>query len=154
MTQGAVIRDVVTILGVSGWTVAFFSMPNTAHVDVVPIPVASPNRMQRYPDVVAFDAERVLLVEVEPSLSVDVETEIRRRFRDHDDALSDPAVWAAWKARVEQTTGLRLPPHFLPLHQLVVCRPCSRRIEPGLEIVSVKDYAPPPTLPSTIERTS
>lgn len=142
-TQGEAIRHVVASLTSFSWTVVYFSMPNTAHAGVVPIPTLSGGAKQRYPDVVATKADRLLLVEVEPRLSSAVEAEILRRFRHHDEALSDQSIWQSWSSRVQEITGVHLPARFDPFHQLVICRPVEPRREGTYEMVSANDYQPP-----------
>jgi hypothetical protein len=142
-SQGEAIRHVIQELGTAGWTVVFYSMPNTAHSGVVPIPTVLPGARQRYPDVVATKGGLLLLAEIEPRLTSQVELEIQSRFLDHDAALQDQAIWHSWRSRVAAVTGLPMPDYFVPRHQLVVCQRVPHRIEPEMEIIAADDYAAP-----------
>jgi hypothetical protein len=142
-TQGEAITHVMRKLIDASWTVVFFSMPNTAHTGVVPIPTVTPGASQRYPDVVATKRDVLLLAEIEPRLTTAVEREIRRRFLDHDAALIHDNNWRSWSRRVEMVTGVTLPQTFLPKHQLVICRTVERQVHFEIEIISADSYCPP-----------
>lgn len=143
ISQGMAIRHVVEVLQENQWAVAFFSMPNTAHTGVVPIPTVTPGARQRYPDVVATKDDVLLLAEIEPRLTPAVRREITRRFTHHDEALSDTPTWRRWSSRVFTATGVRLPEDFLPRHQLVVCQSVDPELAENMQIISAEHYAPP-----------
>src|SRR5690242_13591863 len=63
--QGEVVQSIVHTLTANGWRVAFSCLPNTAHVNVVPIPLRHRTAKQRYPDIVATNEVLVRLIEVE-----------------------------------------------------------------------------------------
>lgn len=144
-TQGEAIRHVVSVLEQALWKVPYFSMPNTAHAGVVPIPTVTPGAKQRYPDVVATKSGVLLLAEIEPRLTSAIEREIVKRFENHDAALEDRSLWHSWSSRVREVTGVEMPSRFSPRHQLVVCQMVEHRFTDRMEIIPVDYYVPPET---------
>lgn len=145
MTQGDAIRSAMVKLELSGWETIFYSMPNTAHINVVPIPTPLGSSQQRYPDIVATNGEQMLLVEVEPRFSVQVVAEIATRFHDANQALSVPAKWRAWRAAIRGRTGKLLPEVFVPEFHLLVCQAPRKKAHlegHGFLVTTVDAYSP------------
>lgn len=145
MTQGDAIRSAMAKLEQEGWETVFYSMPNTAHVNVVPIPTPLGSSRQRYPDIVATNGELTLFVEVEPKFSAHVVAEIATRFHDANQALSVPAKWSAWRAAIRGRTGKLLPEFFKPEFHLLVCTAPKNRLQlegHGFLTTTVEAYSP------------
>ncbi|MCI0565157.1 MAG: hypothetical protein MN733_42365, partial [Nitrososphaera sp.] len=109
-------------LNTNGWTIVYVCVPNTPHVNVVPIPIASGSK-QRYPDIVAFRGQITKLVEVEMKLNSNVAENIQIRFDEAVAALSDQHAWENWRQHIHRVTGLLLPHRFVPECDLVLCKP-------------------------------
>lgn len=123
MGQGADIQRLADVLSENNWQVAYVCIPNRVHTRVVPIPTAGGGSEQRYPDIVATDGKRTLLVEVEPRLTEDSAPVIVQRFRGQVESLSNTSTWSQWREAVLQTTGVPMPRDFTAVCKLVVLRP-------------------------------
>ncbi|HEX2072064.1 MAG TPA: hypothetical protein VHF90_10505 [Thermoleophilaceae bacterium] len=123
--QGSTVRQAAELLRQADWDVAYTCVPNRPYIGVVAIPVPSAGGRERYPDVVAGRGAAVALVEVEPRLSADVAREIARRLGEQRAALQVPDVYASWRRKVHQRTGVLLAADpQIELH-LLVARPIA-----------------------------
>ncbi len=96
-------------LAQKGWEVLYICIPNTPHVGVVPIPTSHGVSKQRYPDIAAIKNGRILLVEVEMSLTESVVQDIRLRFAEMREALASSETYRSWSAKVELATKRKMP---------------------------------------------
>jgi hypothetical protein len=119
-TQGATTHAVAAALDAAGWKVVFVCVPNTSHRGVVPISTPTGSARQRYPDVLAVDAESTRLVEVENALTESVAEDIAHRFGEQRIALEGPAYWDLWRRHVEATHEIQMPAAFAPILELVI----------------------------------
>ena len=107
--QGKTIRLYSTRLAKQGWKILFLCIPNTPHVRVVPIPTSHGVSKQRYPDIAALRDERILLVEVEMSLTEAVAHDISLRFNEMRQALANQDIYRAWSQKVELVSDNKMP---------------------------------------------
>jgi hypothetical protein len=121
--QGSTTNDAVRELNQNGWTVVFACVPNTPHLNVVPIPTAGTSSKQRYPDILAFRDHTIRLVEVEIKLSYDVAIDILTRFQEMASALASPDIFSSWRMKLFGDTGYLLPEDFHAEYELIVCTP-------------------------------
>lgn len=120
--QGAITRAVADLLRQNAWQVVFTCIPNTPHLNVVPIPTAQGVSKQRYPDILAYRDTITKLVEVEITLNEFVAQDIETRFGEMVRALKTPEVWKLWREKIRNDTGHDLPDVFIPQCDLVLCR--------------------------------
>ncbi len=150
MGQGQAIRAAAARLKDAEWMIVFVCVPNTAHVNVVPIPTKSGASKQRYPDVVAYKGTVTRFIEVEMVLNEHVAKNIVERFSDITDSLSPLTSWKTWRDHVLHQTGHNLPHEFNPKYDLVICGPMSRDVQAlthslsieGICVSSVADFEP------------
>lgn len=121
--QGATTKEIARTLQEVGWQVVYTCIPNTPHVNVVPISTPSGSSNQRYPDIVAFRQDDTKLIEVEIRLNRQVTNDLVIRFKDMIDALKDDSAWQLWRHHIYKTTGYHLPKRFRPHCDLVICQP-------------------------------
>lgn len=128
-------RAIADLLRQSGWQVVFTCIPNTPHLDVVPIPTAHGASKQRYPDILAYRDAITKLVEVEISLNEFVAENIIMRFAEMTEALNMPEVWTPWREKVHRDTGHVLPDIFIPQCDLIICRKLKATDDPLVNLL-------------------
>lgn len=114
-------RLAAEVLKLDGWTIVYICIPNSPHINVVPIPTRTNHSKQRYPDVVAVRGEVTKLIEVEPRLTLSVAKNIALRFRESGDALSDTKLWNSWVSQVQSLTKISMPKSFESSFDLILC---------------------------------
>lgn len=134
--QGAVTRAVADLLRQNAWQVVFTCIPNTPHLNVVPIPTAHGVSKQRYPDILAYRGAVTKLVEVEITLNDFVAHDIETRFGEMVGALNNPEVWKLWREKIRNDTGHTLPDIFTPQCDLVICKKLKTADSPLVEALS------------------
>jgi hypothetical protein len=107
--QGKTTRKYADRLAEEGWNILYVCIPNTPHVKVVPIPTSHGVSKQRYPDVAAVNNDRILLAEVEMSLTESVAQDIGLRFNEMRRALENPEIYRAWSSRAEMVSKHKMP---------------------------------------------
>lgn len=131
--QGAITRAMADLLSGGGWHVVFKCIPNTPHLNVVPIPTAHGVSKQRYPDILAYRDATTKLLEVEITLNAFVAQDIETRFREMVEALSEPHAWRLWRDKIRRDTGHTLPEIFIPQCDLVLCKKLTAAHAPFVE---------------------
>ena len=134
--QGKTTKDYAAALVVDGWTVLFICVPNTVHLNVVPIPTSHGVGKQRYPDIAAVKGNVVLLVEVEMSLTSAVAIDITLRFQEMLTSLLNPEIYAEWATMVSRNLQEILPSTPIFEFRLVLVRNLSLSHQPYLEKLS------------------
>ncbi len=147
--QGSITRAVAKTLSSCGWTILYTCIPNTAHANVIPIPVATGSCKQRYPDVFAFNDRFTKLVEVEITLNAQVAADLLTRFGEYVSALRHPLAWGTFRSHAQTTVGMTLPQKFEPQCDLVICKggvPDPSIVadlnKNGIRVCSSRTYAP------------
>lgn len=119
--QGKITRKIAKMLSNDRWNVIYTCIPNTPHINVVPIPSVKGISQQRYPDILAYRNGETLLVEVEISLSKGVALDIIDRFNDQIKYLSIRENWKSWSEHVTEQTVYKLPDSFSSKCLLILC---------------------------------
>ncbi|MDU9127602.1 PDDEXK family nuclease [Klebsiella aerogenes] len=107
--QGKTTRLYASMLREEGWNVIYTCIPNSPHVRVIPIPTAHGVSKQRYPDILAIKNNRILLVEVEMTLTNSVAQDISLRFSEMQKSLENIDIYRGWSRAVEISSNVTMP---------------------------------------------
>ncbi|WP_419210338.1 hypothetical protein ABRP32_01085 [Providencia manganoxydans] len=107
--QGKTTRLYASLLRDEGWEVIYTCIPNCPHVRVIPIPTSHGVSKQRYPDILALKGNRILLVEVEISLTNSVAKDISLRFYEMQKSLKNTRIYQAWSRAIEISSNIIMP---------------------------------------------
>lgn len=124
-TQGFITKSISKQLTQDNWHVVYTCIPNTPHINVVPIRTSSISSSQRYPDIVAYKGDQTLFVEVEIKLNSNVKDQMIERFQDYIDALKEKENWDIWRNQLNTLTNYNLPSKFNPIALLIICNNIS-----------------------------
>ena len=124
-TQGSITKSISKQLMQDKWNVVYTCIPNTPHINVIPIPTSSVSSSQRYPDIVAYKGDQTLFVEVEIKLNSDVKDLMIERFQDYINALKEKRTWDLWRDQLNTLASCNLPSDFNPIALLIICNNIS-----------------------------
>jgi hypothetical protein len=124
--QGSITIEIGKKLREDGWDIAFLCIPNTVHLNVIPIPTLRGGSKQRYPDIVAFKNGITRFIEVEMKLNHDIYEDIVERFSDFISSLSKDELWNIWRLHVQEQLRIKTPEVFIPQCDLVICGKIGR----------------------------
>lgn len=139
--QGKVTKFIAQKITTDEWRVLFTCIPNTPHLNVVPIQTLSGSSKQRYPDIAAFRGNTIGLWEIEIQLSQDVAEDITTRFQEMVDSLTNIENYHNWAASLTRITGYQLPNTPQILTTLIVCNRIQSQDNELVHILNEKNIA-------------
>jgi hypothetical protein len=120
--QSKIIKSYARYLVSKGWVIAFMCIPNTVHFGVVPIPIIQGSSKQRYPDIVAFKDNQLLITEVEMALNDSVFEDICLRFFEMEQSLNNKNNFDSWIQKVDNIVNFKVPLVNSIVKELVVVK--------------------------------
>lgn len=136
--QGKITKQIALSLISDKWNVVYTCIPNTPHINVVPIPIEDGASKQRYPDIVAYKGNLIKFIEVEVKLTESVSKDILLRFNEYTTALNDPIKWSLWKSHIFSQTGHKLPYIFLCEKDLIICETIRLKSKPFKDLLETQ----------------
>lgn len=120
--QGKTTRQYAKSLKEEGWEIVYTCIPNTVHLGVIPIQTIDGASKQRYPDIVAYRENSLLLVEVEISINLNVYEDIKLRFKEMTETLSHEDKFLEWREKIQEVHGIHIQSDSEILRRLVLLK--------------------------------